>query len=249
MPSHSSACALQSFTSSAALRNTSSVCRWCAVSSSARTQINQGAKRTLRLPPCYVVKIRRRYLQHVATTAHERLPAQIVQDGVQLLHPVLHELIEPLAALDVQCGDALREATKNPATDSAFFDRFAECGKRSFGKFGQRLDTIVVMSHVTLMTTSRFLKYVLLMLGLFFDGNLQEAFDRARLVPNRPPTQTDALAIARRYTMEVLHFEPASTNMFCCYLESAVAAISDVLLRNTIAYAGTPLVRHRTQLQ
>ncbi|CEM30661.1 unnamed protein product [Vitrella brassicaformis CCMP3155] len=104
---------------------------------------------------------------------------------------------------------------------------------------------MVVMSHVAPMNTGRFLNYVLLMLGrfvcekdLFFDGNLQEAFYRLPVTN----LQADALAIARGYTMEVLRLEPASTNMFCRYLESAAAAISDVLLRNTIAYPGTPLI-------
>mmetsp|Transcript_35097 Transcript_35097/g.100941 ORF Transcript_35097/g.100941 Transcript_35097/m.100941 type:complete len:177 (+) Transcript_35097:464-994(+) len=151
MPSHSSTCALQRFTSSTTLRNTSSGAR----SVGRPGHKSRGLQEDVAASPLLdgalnVVKIRRRYL-HVAITAHERLPAQIVQDGVQLLHPVLHELIEPLAALDVQYGDALPEATKNPATDSAFFRRFVECGKRSFSKFGQRLDTIVVMSHVAPM--------------------------------------------------------------------------------------------------
>ncbi|CEM32773.1 unnamed protein product [Vitrella brassicaformis CCMP3155] len=137
-------------------------------------------------------------------------------------------------------GDALPEATKNPATDSAFFHRFVEYGKRSFSKFGQRLDTIVVMSHVAPMNTGRFLNYVLLMLGrfvcekdLFFAGNLQKAFYRARLVTS--------LSFAGTRWRSCASSPPAPT--------CSVATISDVLLRNTIAYPGTPLVRHRTQLQ
>ncbi|CEM30663.1 unnamed protein product [Vitrella brassicaformis CCMP3155] len=86
------------------INNIEEYVKWCAISSSTRTQINQGLQEDVAASPLLdgalnVVKIRRRYL-HVAITAHERLPAQIVQDGVQLSSP--SRLIEPLAALDVQ---------------------------------------------------------------------------------------------------------------------------------------------------
>ena len=197
------------------------VCRWCAVSSSTRAQINQGLQEDVAASPLLdgalnVVKIRQPYL-HVAITAHERLPAQIVQDGVQLLHPVLHELIEPLAALDgewwrpspfLKSPRILPLTRRSSTVSSSAASGLSASSASGWGK----------KSHVAPMNTGRFLNYVLLMLGRFVcendllsDGNLHEAFYRARLVTNWPETQADALAIARRYTMEVRRFEPAST--------------------------------------